>query len=146
MGNVVQVDGCLQFSREHKFLRRRIIAGEHDVIAPDVQSVAKHQLRIAGTVHPAPFGMQKFHDLRIRKGFDSEEFLVSLVPGKRALQPLQIEADGVAVIDIKGSRKRFCGFRSKFFCKRNCFHLYPSFILLSISRSASRSAMLCRLS
>ncbi len=103
VGDVIEVDDRTQLPGTAVLFRRRLVRGEHDVLAGGSDPLAEHQFRQAGAVPAQTFLPQDLQQVRIRGGFD-RKILLELGPGEGLDQPAGAGADRGFVIDVKRRR------------------------------------------
>ena len=79
-----------------ELLGRRVVGGEHDVLAHDPEPLAEHELGQARAVHAAALVVQQAENGRVRAGLDRIIFLIPRVPLEGALQALRRGDDAAA--------------------------------------------------
>ena len=98
VGNVIQIDGRIQFVGELKVFFRRHVRREHDFIAFESECISHHQLCISRTIDATTFFFQNLQDGRCRGCLHSEVFLEALVPGESLIQFARILTDAFFII------------------------------------------------
>ena len=102
VGKVVQIDDGAQLARVDELLGGGCVGGEHDVLPADAQSVAEHQLGVAGAVHAAAVFVQELEDRGIGAGLDRVILLIARIPGKGGLEAVRRTLDALLVVDVEG--------------------------------------------
>ena len=108
VGKVVQVDERAQAAGVRELLGRRVVGGEHDVLAHDPEPLAEHELGQTRAVHAAALVVQQAENGRVRAGLDRVIFLIPRVPLEGALQALRRGDDARLVVDVEGRGMRLC--------------------------------------
>ena len=102
MGDVIQIDDGAQLGGQGELILRRVVGGEHDLLAPDAAPVGHHQLRQGGAVRAAALLLEQLQNGRGGGGLDGKIFPIAGVPGKRRLQAAGVFTDALLVIDVEG--------------------------------------------
>ena len=80
VGDIVEVDVGVQTAGILVLLRRRLVGGEHDLIAGEAAGFGQHQLRQRRAVHAAALLLQNFQNEGVRAGLDGVVFAIVLIP------------------------------------------------------------------
>ena len=98
VGNVIQIDGRIQFVGELKVFFRRHVRREHDFIAFESECISHHQLCISRTIDATTFFFQNLQNGRCRCCLHSEVFFKAFVPGESCIQFARILTDTFFII------------------------------------------------
>ena len=104
MSEVVEVDDRAELPCLAEFLRRRVVRGEHDLLADIPDPLGEDELRHRRAVAAEVELLEELHEMRVRRGLHGEELPEALVPGERLLQAFGVLANCLRVVDVKRSR------------------------------------------
>ena len=127
VGEVVEIDDGVEFSRQLEIGRGGDVGGEHDLLSREADGIRQHELRQGRAVHAATFLPQDLHEIGVGGRLDGEIFLESLVPGERLFELAGVFADTLFVIDMERGGIGLCDFFDLFFgYERQFLHLGAS--------------------
>lgn len=101
MCDVIEVDDAAELRTVCKFLVRRIIRGEHDVVSGKAAGVRKHQLRLRRAVHTAAVFLKNLHQIRIRCSLNRKILPKARVPGKGVKDCLSVSSNPCLIVNMK---------------------------------------------
>ena len=103
MGDVIQIDDGAQLGGQAELILRRVVGGEHDLLAPDAAPVGHHQLCQRGAVRAAALLLEQLQNGRGGGGLDGEVLPVAGIPGEGLPQAAGVFPDACFIVDMERS-------------------------------------------
>ncbi len=100
---VVEVDDRAGLARGDELRRRRVVGGEHDVLAADARLLREDDLGKRARVGAEALLGEDLEDEGIGQGLDREEFLEAVAEDREGVDELpRVVPDGPLVVEMEG--------------------------------------------
>ncbi len=100
--DVVEVDESAELGGLVHVERRRLVGGEHDLVALETACLGEQQLGVARAVHAAALLVEDAQKRGVGRGLHGEVLLEAGVPGERGVDRAGTGADACLVVEVEG--------------------------------------------